>query len=563
MRKWTLFLVAALLAVFTITPLGAQDTAPDVFASAALTPATDEVYISIRLDDAYITTLNELYVVVRQALLDIDAPVEDLPALQYLLALALDPNATPENVDEVLAWAGDTVTITADTEEIERDAYTVFLPITDKQAALDSLNRSGMSLVESRTAGRFTVYDSERTADTALLLADDFLILTNHDPDLLAGGDYAKLSDAAGFVAARADLPADGYNAAFYIAASAVTTMQDGAAVINGDVLIGATLLDNKTLTLDVVNVPSTPAQPSQSVNSAFLRHIPANTTAFIHATDLSNLLNNAIALGEAQGNPNARAEFEQALLAAGLTLDDLLTWTKGDYAVFARADMPALLRAVADENTEALVTALDFGVTIEAADAVLAKQFSDKIASIIGAAIANQPGVALSTMDMNGTAVTRIEISAPMGLANLNFALGLGANDEVFAFGTFRAIEAIFSNAGGLDANGMYTESAAYLLPDATSVWYTDGQTLVAWVGLLGAGTLMPMSMSSTMQGALDMGNETAAARAQTIQNDDPTTQFLGVIERVSRLVRHATVSTAVSDKGAYIVRATLTIGE
>ncbi len=564
LRKIPLIFVLALLAALTLTPLTAQESQPDVFALAALAPATDDVYVSIRIDDAYIATLNNLAALVGSALKDIGAPIEALPRLQDLIALQIDPNATPEQADAVLALMGDTLAISGNITSAEAETYTVYLPISDQQAVLDAINATGAGLRGVGTAGRFMIYEAGDNSDTQLLLADDLLMVTTGDANLLGGGDYAKLSDLPNFASAVADLPADGYNLTAYVNAAALAKNADMDATFNGDILIAGTILGDKTLTLDAIAIPATPAAPSQPIDPAFLRYVPANSTAVIHATDLSNVINNIITLAEAQGNASARADIDQALSSLDLKLDDFLAWTKGDYALFARTDMSVLMQAAANQNFEAIATAVDFGVVIQASDAALAKQFSDKIAGLLAGVLASQPGVVISTNDISGTTVTRIEISAPMGNGQtLNFALGMGANANVFVFGTFRAVESILTDTSGLSANPLYAEGMAYLLPNATSAWYTDGATLsTAGVALLGTMGMAVGSASSSIQQEFNFGRQTAA-RAQTIQSEDDLVMLMRAIERFTTLVRFTTASTAVSDSGSYVLRATLTLGE
>jgi len=564
LRKISLIFVLALLAALTLTPLTAQESQPDVFALAALAPATDDVYVSIRIDDAYIATLNNLAALVGSALKDIGAPIEALPRLQDLIALQIDPNATPEQADAVLALMGDTLAISGNITSAEAETYTVYLPISDQQAVLDAINATGAGLRGVGTAGRFMIYEAGDNSDTQLLLADDLLMVTTGDANLLGGGDYAKLSDLPNFASAVADLPADGYNLTAYVNAAALAKNADMDATFNGDILIAGTILGDKTLTLDAIAIPATPAAPSQPIDPAFLRYVPASSTAVIHATDLSNVINNIITLAEAQGNASARAEIDQALSSLDLKLDDFLAWTKGDYALFARTDMSVLMQAAANQNFEAIATAVDFGVVIQASDTALAKQFSDKIAGLLAGVLASQPGVVISTKDINGTTVTRIEISAPMGNGQtLNFALGMGANANVFVFGTFRAVESILTDTSGLSTNPLYAEGMAYLLPNATSAWYTDGATLsTAGVALLGTMGMAVGSASSSIQQEFSFGRQTAA-RAQTIQSEDDLVMLMRAIERFTTLVRFTTASTAVSDSGSYVLRATLTLGE
>jgi hypothetical protein len=565
-RKLTIIVVMALLAAFSLTPVTAQQPTPNIFAAADLAPATYDVYLGLRLDDAYLATVNDLVSLIADAVKELGAPIENIPRLQDLIALQIDPNSTRAQVDTVLAWIGDTVAISGDISEDGSQTFSLYLSITDQQSALDALNAAGVGLRGVNTAGRYMIYESAIDPVNRILLASDMLIVTNGDAVQLGSGDYAKLSASPDFAALVADLPAESYNVALFVDDSLILqsqqTTQTGS--LQGDVLLGATILEGKTLTLDFVMLPPTPAQASTGIDTAFLRHVPSNSSAVIHATDLSNLVNNLVQFGEVRGNTRARAELEQALMAAGLSLDEMLTWTTGDYAVFARVNFPSLFQAFTQSNMEMVATSFDFGIIVEAVDTTLAKQFSDKLTEIITTAIAGQTNTTLSVVNINDTAVTRIESNNDLGAGqSVNFALGMGASDEVFVFGTFRAVESVLTGDDGLSANPLYSESAAYVLPNATSVWYTDGATLVSGVGLLGFGTLTSVSSAfSDIEQEFNFGRQTTA-RAQTIQTQDEIVFLMRIFDRVTQLVRHATASSAISENGAYVLRATLTLGE
>lgn len=240
------------------------------------------------------------------------------------------------------------------------------------------------------------------------------------------------------------------------------------------------------------------------------------------------------------------------------------MAWTTGDYAIFTGLNTTALTRSLADGNAEGVSSNLDFGVVIEAVQPELAQQFASKLSEILTMALGGNPDVNVVQTEINGTPVTRIELNIPAaGTTSVNLALGLAANDEVFVFGTFRVVEGILTGASGFDTNPIYAESTAYLLPNAVSVWYADGSTLVSGTTLLGLGTVGSMMGGMGRFGdAFDM-NFDSQPRAQTIQNQDEAQQIIVIIERLSQLVRYGTVSMTVTADGAYVVRATLTLGE
>lgn len=559
MRKHFFVVLAVIIAMLSVLPVAAQESTPDLLAGAGISPATHDLYFSIRLDDAYLNEINGLIELVAKAAADVGVPTGDIPRVQDLFVQELNLSANPLDT-----WMGDTLSVSAQMKQnAPTEVVLVYVQINDQQAALDALNTMGAELRGVGTAGNYMIYESANADDIAVLLNDDTLILTNEDPKVIGGGDYPKLAAAANFSAAIGQLPADSYNFGMYISQELLQQSQgSGAPLFTGDIAIGGTLLDSKTLTLDIAMMTGTPATVTQAVDPAFMRYIPANTTAFTHSADLSGQLEQLFELVAAQGNPNARAEFEQALLAAGLSLDDVLAWTTGDYALFTGLNAPSLIRDLADTNAEGFASNLVFGVVIEAVEPQLAKQFAVKLSEILKMALAGNPDVNVVETDINGTPVTRIELNIPSTPGqSINLALGLAASDEVFVFGTFGAVESILTGATGFDTNPVYAESTAYLLPNAVSVWYADGTTLVSGTALLGLGTL-GMSSMGRFGGAFDM-NFNDQPTAQTVQNQDEAQQILAIIERLSQLVRYGTISAAVTPEGAYAIRATLTLGE
>lgn len=566
-RKPFFLVLAMIIAMLSILPVTAQAATPDLLSGAAVSPAAHDLYFAVRLDDAYLNELNGLVDLVAKALSDIGVPVDDIPRIQDFFVQQMDPSATPADVDAALAWLGDTLSISAQIGvNSSTETVVVYVQITDQQAALDALNEMGAQLRGVGTAGSYMIYESESADDIAVLLKDDTLIITNEDSTLIGGGDYPTLAADANFSAAMGKLPAASYNLALYVNEELIQESQrnDGTQLLTGDIAIGGTLLDSKTLTLDIALTSIAPTSVAQTIDPAFGRYLPANTTAMIHSVDLSGQLEQVLALAASQNNPNARAELEQALLAAGLSLDDLLAWTTGDYAIFTGLNTTALTRSLADGNAEGVSSNLDFGVVIEAVEPELAQQFASKLSEILTMALGGNPDVNVVQTEINGTPVTRIELNIPAaGTTSVNLALGLAANDEVFVFGTFRVVEGILTGASGFDTNPMYAESTAYLLPNAVSVWYADGSTLVSGTTLLGLGTVgSMMGGMGRFGGAFDM-NFDSQPRAQTIQNQDEAQQIIVIIERLSQLVRYGTVSMTVTADGAYVVRATLTLGE
>jgi hypothetical protein len=168
---------------------------------------------------------------------------------------------------------------------------------------------------------------------------------------------------------------------------------------------------------------------------------------------------------------------------------DDILSWTTGDYALFTRLNVVDLAAGVV-ENPNVLPDLngrFDFGLVIEATDAEKAQALAEKLGALITGALSqgNTPGVTVGSDEINGVAVTVISLEAPIAPGNtFNLDITLGASDDVFFIATRPAATSIITGDGTLASNPGYLDAQPYLLANPTSVWYADGEGLIAGLG-------------------------------------------------------------------------------
>lgn len=549
-----------LLLVMAVSGASAQsDESPDLLALAQLAPDDSEIFLAARIDDDYLATLNGLVAMLADAGADLGMTVpENLPRIQDLVATGFDRNATPEQVDAVLALLGDTAA--ASTRTVDgRSVFGVYLSITDREALIAAINPVDLGLNEAGVVGRFTLYRSPNTP-TALLVADDLAIITDDDAALIASGDYPKLAALSAFAEAAAALPASSYNVLTYVSATSVTNTLNNEDIFTrpGGLLLGATILDSGALSLDfafTVEGADTAATP---IDPAFGRFIPADANAVIHSTNLGGGLQTLAELSQQTSGQDMIAGFEQLTAVFGLTFDQFLTLTSGDYVLFSRLDLRGALEAGTATNPTVLTDYFDMALVLEATDPALAAEFDGRIAELLNIGAQDQD-FTVSTVTVGETEVTRLDLVIPEN--NIPLALGIAATDEVFVVGTFGAVEQVLTGAPAIDTQPAYTAAAADLLPNPVVVAYADGSAfsgLFVSVGFVGSSV---NSVFEEVQNELD--GTTTMQPVGTPVVEDFTPQVLAAYDRLVQLLRYGTVSATITDAGVYVARATITLGE
>jgi hypothetical protein len=550
-----------LLLLMAVSGASAQSDDPrDLLALAQLAPAESEVFFAARIDDDYLATLNGLVATVAGAGAELGMTLpESLPRIQDLVASVIDANATPEQVDAVLALLGDTAA--ASTRNVDgREVFALYLTITDREALVAAINPTGLGLNEAGVVGRFTLYRTPNVP-TALLVADDLAIITDDDAALIASGDYPKLAEASEFTKTVAALPASAYNALVYISGEVVSQSlgnQPGIS-LSSELVLGATILDTGALSLDLAFNAGGREDEFAPIDPTFARFIPAGANGVLHGTDLGGLIEMFIATATppANGTP---VQVEEGLAQVGISLEELLTWTSGDYAVFSDIDFPLIMEAFTQNDPTLLPDAFEFALVVEAVDPVLAGAFSTRVGELLSA-FATAETTTVSTVMVGTAEVTVLTQAVPN--SDETVELAIGANDEVFVAGTFNTVERVLTGAPGLDTEPTYTAAAADLLPNSLIVAYADGSGIagsVVLTGLATIGTVTVNEVFSDIESALE-GSPTAVPQPQS--PEEIFAQIQGIYERGVSLVRHATLSMAVTNGDMYVVRATITLGE
>src|SRR5690606_27136582 len=204
-------------------------------------------------------------------------------------------------------WFGDTLGIGLSWTNMQEEpsAYAA-LAITDRVSLLSDISalaQAGFATEETEAGVLVLNYGSVfgLVGDDVFLIGEDVSLLTS------AMSIESFLADDEGFVASSALLPAGDYNIRAYTYANALTSileqMQDMGVTAGmsmsmdmntdslaalGGVAFGATVLEGRTLVLDIANVPNNSAEVATAgvqtpVDLSFADHLPAYTQLLIH----------------------------------------------------------------------------------------------------------------------------------------------------------------------------------------------------------------------------------------------------------------------------------------
>ncbi len=530
MKRTLLVLVMALSLLLGIIPALAVPPA-DLNALGRYFPADTPIFVSMRIDDDFIETLDGLLDRLRTAFPD-DIPPTSLREMLDEGIRETNPEGTFQS--EVRSWLGDTASfgltsfeLLADDDSSNDDEAPFYfaISITDRAAAVEFFEGIIPEDNVARTdeADYTLLVDTQADSEAGIYINDEVLLFTNTRDMLPHRAPLTtSLRDNSAFNDALALLPETDYNATLYLDLAALLQAAaandpEAAEAMDmfgpllgglGPQVMGFTILNDTSLTIDMAqSVGDLSALMGQGfsmpalspISPDFARRVPANAPLMIQGTDLNayfnaNLNNTLAALrqqAETTGEMSVEeveeniAEMEQAFTAfTGLDLrDDLLAWMTGDYALFLTLN-PNLAQFVS-MPTEMPVE-VGFAVAVTDPDAAQntvtgLTRTLNQLSALISAGGQDNPNAPTSGVTserIGGAAVSVLTIKTPE--VRFPVELLLGANDEVFALGTRSAVTAILTGDGGLAANPAYRAAQALVVPDAINLaWLNmDGLT-------------------------------------------------------------------------------------
>jgi hypothetical protein len=323
-----------------------------------------------------------------------------------------------------------------------------------------------------------------------------------------------------------------------------------------GKIALGATILEDRSLTIDSVQTVGDPAaleslglnlMGNTPIDVDFVGKVPATASAFVHFKNLSGAFDNALAnltaIAEQQGQSgeeiNAQiAQFESELLeATGINLrEDILSWLTGNVILFNGYDVlepgtPSILTGMFYPEVTP-VQPIEQGLIIEVTDAA--------------------------------KAAALVPISAAI---NVPLAIVIAANEEVFIISTRASAESILTGGASITDDAAYQAAQALAVSNPVSWGYIGrsgftliGDTIAASGPVIGdvspeiiaglTGTPMPTQSPEDKLRQLEMRQQ-AIEQAQTM------------VRTIVTLFDSASVSSGMAGETAVISRLVLTLAE
>lgn len=511
------FILVCLLAL-TFSPAAAVPVG-DLTALARFMPANADIFASARIDDGYIGVWDGF--ARRLAALFPD----DFP--RTTLTEQLDLLSKPFGGDfqtVFRSWLGDTAAIAIidygllldSSLSNDSDAILGAVAITNAagaEAYFDGLNqRDGETVIKTQDENGI-LYEFSRGDIRSILIQDDVILFGNLSA---AFNRMARLADSDGFTDALTRLPETDYNALIYINYpslsetlldspdfSGMDDMLDLLFQTTGTAAVGFTILDGRSFTMDfsLAYDPAAIAEfygldPSLLIqrpfDPAFARFIPAGTPLVVFDNDLASGYQGALgqlasmaATMAAQGSSMSADEVERALEqvnfalrgATGLTLDELLGWMSGDFALWV-----GLSDAAQSADTMfGLIAAnpVEFGLLIDAsvdpdAAAAAARGLRRGFSTLAELGSGGSTRLSVTDETIGGVEIAVLTITD----RDLPFPVEIivGANAELFVLGTRGAVEAAFNPSAGLDTDPAFQEALTYSLPGMQGLAYASG---------------------------------------------------------------------------------------
>lgn len=509
MRK-LIALFLTLMLLLSVWPAAALPT-EDLTDLARYVPADAPVFVAVRSDDAYLETLDDLLDQLGTSFTPLRAI--DIDTLLDLAVASLGQGEDGDFDTLVRPWLGDTIALAIVDNSIiasnaDPEALRLLASISDQDAAESFFDRLGGFAFEKTESDSAILYSS---SDASFVIYDDAIVIAPAplaEPEGLLSEATASLAATDVFQTTLALLPEDDYNLAAYLdvatlLAPLVPSIQPelddanlnidaGAALAAlGPQALGATILDDRSLTLDIyanvadpdaLTAAGIPLDPTiDPISLDFLSNVPADTPLFLQDRGLGQALLDGLNQAEMLGEMFDE-QFEQGLLSfnqqaltqvddvvtfirlsfqgmAGLSLEDAFGWMTGDYVVYADADF----------------------------------QTEQRILPILGI-VASGEGDASATLDGFENLFTELDLFAERdgdtitipAVADIfeddSLDIILSAGDGSLSLGTRSALA---TDASILDSP-VYTTAQSAFLPNSQTLAYIDITTLAERLGKL-----------------------------------------------------------------------------
>lgn len=614
-RRLSLLLVLALALNFVaILGMGSPARAAESPSLASYAPPDTVIFVTARIDDAFIDTLDGLRAKVVDAL-----PAGAVPGMMNFRAL-ISMAATSGGLNyekDIRSWLGDNMAFFVSNPEMlvqrggntPEDVTAAFVvDIKDRAVTVKFVDNllaktpSAKGMFTKADEATYTVYRSTEgdkgtkafNSSTAIAINDNALIIGTIKGVDAAMGTRAKLFEQEGFKSALALLPETKYNALIYIDTGALFKLgvqanmrlssasnPNAEAMANafvdaiGPTVVGATILDDRTLTLDMaqklgdtsgleklgVTLPKlTP------IKASFAANIPATAAGVVEGSNLAGIidyaLTNVVSLSKLQSQADAERvaaqikRFEDEFLKnTGIDFrEDIVSWMTGDFALISGYTSPkpgtaTLLNSQLFPKLP-VENAVDAGMIFEVTDKAKVDTLVAKLETLIAVGLKNNKEVTLTKETIGGAKVLVLSGTAPLPSGqSTKLEFVIGANDKVLVLATRPLAEAILTGAPGLDTSAAFKAASVYLVPQPTAIAYlsNDGVNLLGDLGLLGA-------ISDNLGRAM---------RGQPEQTQQKFVEIQTQLRTFLALIESATVSSTTDASGSTISRAVITLAK
>ncbi len=445
------------------------------------------LFAALRLDDDYLETLDSF---MRRLL-------PSSPELGLVVPSLSDLIRTTPGAADVLSWAGDyaAIGIRGNISQLQPNDILIVLEVDNPVDARSFMRAAFPDAIVYDSQGITSLFDL--TASVYIL--DDYLLLYPGMVTVFALPDPTSqtLESNRSFTNLFNALPESGYNGLVFADMDTLSfipalSLQPIIGSELTPIMIGLTTLDNTTLILDTVSLPvpgPIVAIPTPTPDLDFLRFVPANASAFVLANSPTNLIDSLLSfLDRLLITQNSRASIVNIFNALGIDFErDVLKWMTGDYAAFLRVEMVPLVQDFTQPELDAESAVLspeeniDFGLVIDASpDPGAAQRLAARLGSVLDMSASASDGIVVRNQIISGQEVTLITLQSPLAetdpnFSDFRFSIALGATNEVFFIATPAYAESIITGGPSIQTSLTYTSATSLLLPDASSIWYTD----------------------------------------------------------------------------------------
>lgn len=591
-----LTIVLCLLTVLLLTSVAVSASAGlavgELNTTAQFYPEDTRIYGSISTSDATLDTIDGLLVRIRERM-----PNAGIPTIREAIDTALFQTLFIDFDGAIRPWLGDSAAFGAwDDSSVPGGANAlVVVELRSRQELMDFIagleRTAGESIFTVEDRGDYILYTPANGSPTVLALTETVAIFANRESDLMFNSS-SSLATHPDFSSIMSQLPAPGYIGFMYMDTGAIVRENEvifGQFRTPGSTGFGFTILDGDTVAYDLVQLPGYGDERFPALDTldpAFLRHIPADASFTLHATNLNATYNGTvdtfrvIALQSGMTEQEFDASISQfdAAVRVFLNLDlqeDVLSWMTGDYALFMTVDEEAIFsllpQAVGTATGQIDMDSLPFeiGLVMDATNPAAAQQFSDAIADVVERLMGQNPATRISQQQIGGANVTVISFDTPLDRDNmLTVELAFGTNDDVFAIGTLNAVTSVFTDVPGLDGTELYQDASRHVLENPTFAMYMDSYGFVIGTGVPSVVilALLGPEIGNVFEEVID-DLDSSALPASTIYAYDPSAARLQPIDPIEQfrqslgLIGSASISAAVNNEGSMVVRIAITV--